>query len=93
MTFKIFSTFKALDTLPYKTLVIAGGVSANSELRRRMTEECEKRGIDLYIPDLSLCGDNAAMVGVQGYYEYQSGKTANADLNAYATMDIQNPVY
>ncbi|MBQ2676528.1 MAG: tRNA (adenosine(37)-N6)-threonylcarbamoyltransferase complex transferase subunit TsaD [Clostridia bacterium] len=86
-------TFKALDTLPYKTLVIAGGVSANSELRRRMTEECEKRGIDLYIPDLSLCGDNAAMVGVQGYYEYQSGKTANADLNAYATMDIQNPVY
>ncbi len=69
-------------------IAVAGGVSANSELRRRMTEECRKRGLSLYYPDLCYCGDNAAMVGVQGYYEFLSGNIADSSLNAFATMNI-----
>lgn len=69
-------------------IVIAGGVSANSELRSRMIDECQKLGYKLYLPQLKYCGDNAAMVGAQGYYEYLSGNIADADLNAYATMPI-----
>lgn len=70
-------------------LVTAGGVSANSLLRRRLTEACKARGLQLYMPPLSLCGDNAAMVGAQGYYEFQSGNIAGLSLNAYATMSIE----
>lgn len=80
---------KAAEDLGSKTLVIAGGVSANSLLRRRLSEECNKRGFKLYMPDKSLCGDNAAMVGSQGYYEYLSGNVAELDLNAKATMSIE----
>lgn len=78
----------AADDLGYKRLALAGGVSANSELRRRMTELCQKTGRELFIPPLSLCGDNAAMVGAQGYYEYISGNIAGLDLNASAAMEI-----
>lgn len=85
----IEKTFMALSQVKYDKIVLAGGVSANSELRRRMNLECEKNNIKLFIPPLSLCGDNAAMVGVQGYYEYKAGNFANLDLNAYATMDIE----
>ena len=71
-----------------KTLVLAGGVSANSELRRRMTQCCKKEGFELYYPSLELCGDNAAMIGAQAYYEYLEGVTAGADLNAKASLSI-----
>ena len=84
----ISSTLKAAEDLGYKTVVMSGGVSANSELRRRMADECKKRGIKLFYPELKYCGDNAAMVGVQAYYEYISGNIAGADLNAFATMPI-----
>lgn len=84
----IENTLKAAENLERKTIVLAGGVSANSELRSRMKAECEKRGIDLYYPELKYCGDNAAMVGVQAFYEYQSGNIANTDLNATATLPI-----
>ncbi len=84
----ITNTLKAARDKGYKTLCLAGGVSANSELRQRMTYECEKEGITLYTPELKYCGDNAAMVGVQGYYEFLSGNTAGADLNATATLPI-----
>ena len=84
----IENTFKAAEALNLKTLVLAGGVSANSELRARMKAECEKRGIKLYYPELKYCGDNAAMVGVQAFYEYQSGNTAGASLNATAPLPI-----
>lgn len=80
---------RAADDLGYKTLVLAGGVSANSLLRRRMDEECKKRGMKCYYPPLSLCGDNGAMVGAQGYYEFLSGNIADASLNARATMTIE----
>ncbi len=71
------------------TLVLAGGVSANSGLRRKAEEMCRENGFTLYVPPLSLCGDNAAMVGAQGYYEYLAGHIAGPDLNACATLSIE----
>ena len=84
----IEKTLLALERTGLNTLAVAGGVSANSRLRERMKEECAKRGIHLYFPSLKYCGDNAAMVGVQAYYEYMSGNTADASLNATAVMPI-----
>ncbi len=80
---------KAAEDYKINTLVIAGGVSANSLLRSVLDAECKKRGYKLFMPDKSLCGDNAAMVGSQGYFEYLSGNTAEADLNAFATKSIE----
>lgn len=79
---------KAAIELGYKKLALAGGVSANALLRRSLQSECEKQGIEFYKPDLKYCGDNAAMVGVQGYYEALAGNFAHQDLNARATMGI-----
>lgn len=80
---------KAAKNLNYNKLAIAGGVSANSHLRKRLDDECKKYGWTLYKPDLSLCGDNAAMVGSQAYYEYLEGSVATLDLNACANMSIE----
>lgn len=82
------NTVKAMEMYNEKTLVLAGGVSANSVLRSRMESLAKDKNWDLYLPDLSLCGDNGAMVGAQGYFEYLSGITANMDLNGKATADI-----
>ena len=87
------NTLRAARDFSHKKIVLAGGVSANSELRRRMKEACEKSGLSLWYPPLALCGDNAAMVGVQGYYEYAAGHTAGQDLNAAATMPIESPAF
>ncbi len=84
----IDNTFKAVENGNYKTLALAGGVSANSELRSRVEEECIKRNIKFYCPPLKFCGDNAAMVGVQAYYEYEDSNIADSSLNACATMPI-----
>jgi len=72
-----------------KTLVIAGGVSANSMLRRKLTEG-KREDQTLYMPPLSLCGDNGAMVGAQAYYEFQAGHVAELDLNALSAFSIEN---
>ena len=80
---------RAAEDFGHTKLVLAGGVSASSLLRERLKEECEKRGWKYYYPPLNLCGDNGAMVGSQAYYEYLSGNTASADLNARATMSIE----
>ncbi len=68
--------------------VIAGGVAANSHLRARLECEAKKHHIKTWFPPLSLCGDNAAMIACQAYYEYQKGVRAGLDLNAYATMGV-----
>lgn len=73
----------------YQKIVLAGGVSANSGLRERMQRACGERGYQLYLPKLSLCGDNAAMIASQGYYEYLAGVRAGADLNACASLNIE----
>lgn len=80
---------KAAENLKVDKLVIAGGVSANRLLRSSLQEECDKHGLAFYMPEKSLCGDNAAMVGSQGYYEFLSGNIASTDLNAFATMSIE----
>ncbi len=81
-------TMEAAKDTGAKTLILAGGVSANSRLRRVMKEECDKRGIKLFMPELKYCGDNAAMIASQGYYEYLDGKRADLTLNAVASMGI-----
>lgn len=80
---------KAMLDTGNKTLVLAGGVSANSVLRADVIELCKKHGWELYLPELSLCGDNAVMVGSQGYYEYLAGNVAGLELNAYAGKSIE----
>ena len=84
----IDNTFKAAESLGYKKIAVAGGVSANSELRCRMDAECKKRGFELFYPPLKYCGDNAAMVGAQAIFEYESGNMAGTELNATATLPI-----
>ena len=79
------STVALAKQAGYGTVVMAGGVSANSELRRRMKQACNQNGLILYYPELCYCGDNAAMIGVQAAYEH--GR-AGAELNARATMGI-----
>lgn len=81
-------TMEAAKDTGAKTVVLAGGVSANSRLRRVMQEACDKRKIKLYMPELKYCGDNAAMIASQGYYEFLSGKRADLTLNATASMAI-----
>ena len=70
------------------TVVAAGGVAANSIIRADLQRACREHGYRLYVPPLSLCGDNGAMIGAQGYYEFRAGRRAETDLNACATLDI-----
>ena len=72
----------------YGRLAVAGGVAANSRIRADRQAAGAKSGDKLYLPELKYCGDNAAMIGCQGFYEYQAGHVAGLDLNAYATRDI-----
>ncbi|MGI6254138.1 MAG: tRNA (adenosine(37)-N6)-threonylcarbamoyltransferase complex transferase subunit TsaD [Acutalibacter sp.] len=81
--------FKAAQMTGAKTLAAAGGVSANRLLRRELERQAQQRGLTLYLPDRSLCGDNAAMVASQGYYEFLAGNTAGMDLNACAQRSIE----
>lgn len=79
---------KALEETGYKKLAVAGGVAANSRIRADMCHAAEMLGAEIFMPPLSLCGDNAAMIGAQGYYEYLAGNVADMRLNAYATKTI-----
>ena len=78
-------TDMALDAAGVSTLVLAGGVAANSHIRSALTRLCEKRGIRFIVPDRSLCGDNAAMIAAAGYFEYRKGTRADTSLNASAS--------
>lgn len=81
-------TIRAAKELGYNKVVVAGGVAANSRIRADFKKAAEENGFELFVPPLKLCGDNGAMVGAQGYYEYLAGHTAGRDLNAYATMEL-----
>ena len=76
---------QAIDETKASRLVLAGGVAANSHLREGIQRFCAKKGTALYMPPLSLCGDNGAMVGAQAYDDYLSGARGDTDLNAYAS--------
>lgn len=82
-------TMQAARELGYGKVACAGGVAANSTIRRRLAQECRRSGDRLYLPALSLCGDNGAMIGCQGYYEFLAGHTAGPDLNGYANRSIE----
>ena len=78
----------ALEHTGYKKIAVAGGVAANSRIRADILAAAEKLGAEVYMPPLSLCGDNGAMIGAQAYYEYLAGNAADMSLNAYATKSI-----
>ncbi len=84
----IKNTMAAAEKTGYTKIAVAGGVSANSELRRRLDEECKQKGYSLYYPPLKYCGDNAAMVGAQAIYEYLDKNIGDTSLNATATLPI-----
>ena len=78
----------ALGQTGYRKIAVAGGVAANSRIRSDILTAAEKLGAEVFMPPLSLCGDNGAMIGSQAYYEYQAGNVADMRLNAYATKSI-----
>ncbi len=78
----------AMEQTGYRKVAVAGGVAANSRIRADILAAAEKLGAQVYMPPLSLCGDNGAMIGAQAYYEYKAGNVADMSLNAYATKSI-----
>lgn len=78
----------AMEQTGYRKVAVAGGVAANSRIRRDILAAAQQLGAKVYMPPLSLCGDNGAMIGAQAYYEYLAGNTADMSLNAYATKSI-----
>lgn len=83
-------TMRALKEYNVKNLIIAGGVSANKGIRNKFTDLCKKEGINLTIPNIEYCTDNAAMIAVAGYYAAKKGMNANIDLKAQATCKLCN---
>ncbi|MDO5124956.1 MAG: tRNA (adenosine(37)-N6)-threonylcarbamoyltransferase complex transferase subunit TsaD [Ruminococcus sp.] len=81
-------TMKAAEEYGYTTIGLAGGVSANSGVRNALQEACDKRGYKLFMPEFRYCGDNAAMIGCQAYFDYIAGKRAGQDLNGIATLSL-----
>jgi N6-L-threonylcarbamoyladenine synthase len=81
-------TFRAAIEHGVGTVVVAGGVAANSSLRKEMRQACEKAGIALILPGMDLCVDNAAMVALAGYLHYQRGDRSNLDLNPAASATL-----
>jgi len=79
---------QAVEQTGCRKIAVAGGVAANSRIRSDITAAAEKLDAQVYMPPLSLCGDNGAMIGAQAYYEYLSGNVADMSLNAYATKSI-----
>lgn len=71
-----------------KQIVLAGGVSANSRLRELAGQLCEEKKLQLYLPPIALCTDNAAMIGAQGYYEYLAGTRADLRLNPRSQWEL-----
>ena len=79
---------EALGRTGCRKLAVAGGVAANSRIRRDVLAAANGLGVQVYMPPLALCGDNAAMIGAQGYYEYLAGNTGDMTLTTYATQSI-----
>ena len=78
---------KAIEKTKINKITLAGGVSANSYIRKAFAE-LEKEGIEVYMPDLKLCTDNAAMIASAGYYNFISGKMDKLDLNAIPNLKL-----
>lgn len=78
-------TIKALKNYNVHELIVAGGVAANKGLRESLTQACKENNINITIPEIKYCTDNAAMIGAAAYYAYKKGKIADLNLNAKAT--------
>ena len=89
----LFKTIKACNELNIKKLALAGGVSANSFLRESMAKACEENNIEIFIPPLNLCTDNAAMIASAAYFEYIKQNFANLTLNAYPSLKLGESLY
>lgn len=83
-------TLSAAQAAGYKTIAVAGGVSANSGVRQTFEKSCNEKNIKLYLPPLDLCGDNGAMIACQGYYSFLAGFRADESLNAMATLSLED---
>lgn len=81
-------TMLAAQNYGYKTVAVAGGVSANSGVRSALQKACDEHGYKLYMPELKYCGDNGAMIACQGYFDYLAGKRADESLNGIATLSL-----
>ena len=79
---------QALKQTGRTKLAVAGGVAANSRIRADIMNAAKELNAEVYLPPLRLCGDNAAMIGAQGYYDYLAGNVTGMELNAYATKSI-----
>ena len=86
-------TMEAVRETGYRKLAVAGGVAANAHIRAAFQTQCQASGTELYIPPLSLCGDNGAMIACQGYYEYLAGHVAGQELNAIASLSPEKGSY
>ena len=80
---------RAIEKTGLKKISLAGGVSANSYIREAFSE-LEQEGIKVYMPDLKLCTDNAAMIASSGYYNFIEGKRSSLDLNAIPNLKLNN---
>ncbi|WP_214722299.1 tRNA (adenosine(37)-N6)-threonylcarbamoyltransferase complex transferase subunit TsaD [Exiguobacterium sp. s192] len=70
-------------------LLVAGGVAANQGLRKGLTEACQREGIELVIPPMHLCGDNAAMIGAAAIHPYRAGRQSTLAMNAEPGLDLK----
>lgn len=78
----------AVDRNRPDSIAVAGGVAANSHLRKAITEYAREKGIDIFIPPLPLCGDNGAMIAAQAYYDFVAGNVSDCSMNASASHDL-----
>lgn len=81
-------SMRLIDETAYKTFCLSGGVAANSRLRERMKEECDKRGVKFYYPSIELCTDNAAMIAIAGYLNYKAGDRSDKYLKVYPNLSL-----
>jgi len=88
----ILATKTVASAIDYgiKTVTVCGGVSANTGVRKALQKACSNNGITLYLPQLKYCGDNAAMIGCQGYYEYLDGNVKDYNLNAISSISVED---